>query len=121
MICPTVATAMISHGIKWNLFYLFMVAVTSISLGLSAFAFRMDTPHAYNLSISISHDDSNSIIIDSDDEVDALNGNQNGKSVLSSSSTIVETLKSPLHGLYPSAYSAMWELKLLWEAGSLLS
>lgn len=95
MICPTVATAMISHGIKWNLFYLFMVAVTSISLGLSAFAFRMDTPHAYNLSISISHDDSNSIIIDSDDE-DVERQPKAEKSVLSSSSTIVETLKSPL-------------------------
>lgn len=104
MICPTVATAMISHGYKWNQVYLFLIAVTSISLVLTVVAFRKDTPHAYRLSISIEKEgDDNTLIMDSeeeddddDDDYERQQQHVPEKAMLSTGSSIKDTFKSPL-------------------------
>lgn len=90
MICPAVATAMIAHGIKWNHFYFVMAACTLVSLVLSAVAFREDTAKAYRESITLSHN--------AEDAED--------KTALSSTSTVLETLKSPLTWLVSLALFA---------------
>lgn len=97
MICPTVATVMISHGIRWNLFYLFMIGATAISLLLSLVAFRKDTPQAYMASLAIQHEQEDRLMDEDDDDFEG--GGAAGvekPSHHSTSSVIIETMKSPL-------------------------
>lgn len=96
MICPTVATAMISHGIRWNLFYLFMIGATAISLLLSAVAFRMDTPQAYMASLAIQHEQEDRLMEEDDDEFGDSSPAIEKPSHHSTASVIIETMKSPL-------------------------